>query len=326
MRRASICRVVLLLVFLIAVGGVAGAQVRPVPVGEWVLRLGPRTFIVLSLKGSGGVGQAVAGSLTHPQHYSTSDGESFSHVSGGLEVEPILTSEWKGDALAFTVVNPADAKDTDGYLFRVKDAAHATLQYADLPLSPMELIKADGPVAVAADWDAEKVYSVEDGLPSNAEMKRIFEEDQKVREAGFKIDWAVVSKSDAERRKATMELVKTGALHTGEDFTWAAFLFQHGDGPDDYLLAHTLAMIAVKKGRGDALWIATATLDRYLQSVKQAQIYGTQFVTLEGKPTTQEPYERGLVSDALRKQLGVPSLAAQDEQRKAYDAERKVAK
>jgi hypothetical protein len=31
-------------------------------------------------------------------------------------------------------------------------------------------------------------------------------------------------------------------------FTWAAFLFQHGSGPNDFLLAHTLAMIAMKKG------------------------------------------------------------------------------
>ena len=320
------CWVVLSLIVLPAVRGVAGAQGVPVPVGEWVLRLGPRAFIVLSLKGAGGSGQAVAGSLAHPQHYSTMDGASFSHVLGGTEVEPLVASEWKGDALVFTVVNPADAKDTDKYVFRLKDATHAALQYADLPMSAMELVKVDGAVAVAAEWDAEKTYSVEDGLPSNEAMKRIFEEDQKVREAGFKTDWAMVSKSDAERRKATMELLKTGALHTGEDFTWAAFVFQHGDSSEDYLLAHTLAMIAIKKGRADALWIATATLDRYLQSVKQPQIYGTQFVTLADKPTTQEPYRRELVSDALRKQLGVPSLADQDEQRKKYDAERKVAR
>ncbi len=42
--------------------------------------------------------------------------------------------------------------------------------------------------------------------------------------------------------------------------------------PDDYLLAHTLAMIAVAKGDEGSLWIGTATLDRYLQSVGKPQI------------------------------------------------------
>ena len=105
---------------------------------------------------------------------------------------------------------------------------------------------------------------------------------------------------------------------------WAANVFQHGDSPNDYLLAHTLAMVAVRKGRNDALWIATATLDRYLQSIKQSQIYGTQFLTPGDKPTTQEPYDRTLISDALRRQLGVPQLSAQEEQRKQYDAEQKA--
>jgi len=40
------------------------------------------------------------------------------------------------------------------------------------------------------------------------------------------------------------------------------------------------------------------------------------------EPTTQEPYNRGLISDALRRDLGVPSQAAQEEQRRQYEAER----
>jgi hypothetical protein len=82
-------------------------------------------------------------------------------------------------------------------------------------------------------------------------------------------------------------------------------------------------MVAVKKGNGDALWIATATLDRYLQSIKQPQIYGTQFPASQDLPTTQEPYNRSLISDFLRRELGVPPLAAQEDQLKKYDSERK---
>jgi hypothetical protein len=85
-------------------------------------------------------------------------------------------------------------------------------------------------------------------------------------------------------------------------------------------------MIAMKKGYTDAIWIAAATLDRYLQSIKQPQIYGTQFLTPKGGSTTQEPYNRTLISDALRHQLQVSGLAAQAAQCKQYNAERKNVK
>lgn len=64
-------------------------------------------------------------------------------------------------------------------------------------------------------------------------------------------------------------MLEAGALKTGEDFEDASVIFQHGDNPQDYLLAHVLAMAAMTKGDANARWIAAATLDRYLQSVKQ---------------------------------------------------------
>jgi hypothetical protein len=115
-----------------------------------------------------------------------------------------------------------------------------------------------------------------------------------------------------------------GQLHTGEDFTWAAFIFQHGSTPDDGLLAHTLAIIAVEKEESTALWISTATLDRYLQSIGKSQIFGTQFKTPPDEPVTQELYDQELISDGLRHLLGVPSREAQEAQLKywqeQYDA------
>jgi hypothetical protein len=118
------------------------------------------------------------------------------------------------------------------------------------------------------------------------------------------------------------ELLKDGKLHTGEDFEHAAFIFQHSGTPDDYLLAHTLAMVAVARGRTSALWIGAATLDRYLLNIQQPQIYGTQYQWKNNDPTTQEPYHRELISDALRRALGVPPLAEQDERRKEIDGSR----
>ena len=88
-----------------------------------------------------------------------------------------------------------------------------------------------------------------------------------------------MSANDAERRKRAHQLLNQGALQSGADFHDAAFIFQHGDTPDDYLLAHLLAMSAVAKGDGRGRWIAAATLDRYLQSIGQPQVFGTQFLT-----------------------------------------------
>jgi hypothetical protein len=88
-----------------------------------------------------------------------------------------------------------------------------------------------------------------------------------------------MSSNDAERRKRAHQLLDQRALQSGADFHDAAFIFQHGDTPDDYLLAHVLAMAAVAKGDGRGRWIAAATLDRYLQSIGQPQVFGTQYLT-----------------------------------------------
>ena len=95
----------------------------------------------------------------------------------------------------------------------------------------------------------------------------------------------------------------------------AAFVFQHGSEANDYLLAHLLATIAIARGRPDAVWIASATLDRYLQAIDKPQILGTQYTIPENGPATQEPYDRALISDAMRKALRVPPLEEQEKRR-----------
>ena len=69
-------------------------------------------------------------------------------------------------------------------------------------------------------------------------------------------------------------------------------------------------MVAIRKGYSDATWMAVATLDRYLQSLKQPQIYGTQFPTSDGKAATQKLCDRGLIPDAVRPGLCVPEGGA----------------
>ena len=207
MRRTKFCQGLTTTLLFFVLHGAAVAEWSPGLGGEWVLKLGSRTLVVLSLQSAGGGGRGFTGSLSRPQHFQTSDSYSFSHVQGPTETEPIVASEWKGSSLSFTVQNPADKTDEDTFLFSVMDATRAELQMVGIPFPPMSLVRAQGLVTVSTDWDPGKTYSPDDDAASNAEMKRIFDEDQRVRQPGFKIDWAVVGKSDAARRDGTMKLL-----------------------------------------------------------------------------------------------------------------------
>ena len=156
-------------------------------------------------------------------------------------------------------------------------------------------------------------------LQANAEMRKIYEEDQSAR-SGIKpgsksaTDWATIQKQDAERRAATRKLIDSQHLQTGKDFEYAAFIFQHGGQPDSYLLAHTLAIVAVSKGNVTAQWIAAAALDRYLMAIGKPQVYGTQFQSIGSEPVSQEPYDRDVISDKLRTLIGIPTTVEQEKQ------------
>jgi hypothetical protein len=301
------------------------AQQSPDFAGDWVLRLENRIFIVVTLTAVPGSGGHFTGSLVSPRHYSfsTSGGGFFSNINGPAIHYPIVRSHTKDNCLFFTSQHPGDKTAEDDFELCRTEPGRGSLKIDAPVFVSWPVTKEQGPLDVATDWDRARNYFLDDTSVSNPEMQRIFEADQKDRQPGVgKIDWAVVGKADAARREATRKLLANGKLHTGEDFQRAAVVFQHGDAPDDYLLAHTFAVVAVGRGQSSALWIAAATLDRYLNSIHQPQVYGTQFYFKPDEPASQEPYNRSLIPDSLRQDLGVPSQAAQEEQRKRYEAER----
>ena len=155
------------------------------------------------------------------------------------------------------------------------------------------------------------------GLPAvaavpqaNANLTAMYEADQAARLVKV-IDWAKLDIEDARRRARTRALLDAGALGSGDDFFHAAFIFQHGQDPADTLLAHALAMTAMKMGRQDASWIAAASLDRYLMDIGQAQIFGTQY-RCRGRQPNMDPYQHALVPDSVRRMLSVPSRPEQE--------------
>jgi hypothetical protein len=128
-----------------------------------------------------------------------------------------------------------------------------------------------------------------------------------------KIAWDVVSKRDEQRRDAVRKLLADSKLSTGKDYRFAALIFQHSPDTAGYLLAHVLAVTAAGKGDASAKWLAAATMDRYLQSLNQPQVFGTQFRQPQPEGSwTMEPFDRSAISDAVRATWCVIPLAEQD--------------
>jgi hypothetical protein len=146
-------------------------------------------------------------------------------------------------------------------------------------------------------------------------------------------DWEkeVPKRDEARREQARAILEKPG--HNGEDYYYAAFIFQHGQKADDYLFAHILATQAIALGYTRAKWISAATLDRYLQQIGQKQVFGTQYLgenlayylehqhepdvvetfkKLSDQQTLQ-PYASQLIPDTIRTEFCVPPVAVQQQ-------------
>ena len=315
MRATTFHAIAAILIFAFAAASVPAAELDEFA-GTWAMRLSDRNFFVIRLTVSGG---AIAGVFDHPAKFSSTN-SIFANIRGGVLHDKIIKSRLENNALHFTVQDADAPSDQDQYTMTV-EADRAYLAFDGLPatiaLDPWVLNRVSFAAQVATDWPPNRAYVAGDSDVPSAEMKAIYDEDQRARMQPNP-DWPAVTRTDAERREQTHKLLAAGALHTGKDYEEASFVFQHGNSPQDFLLAHTLAMVAVSKGDSTAIWIAAATLDRYLQKIGQPQIYGTQFQHSEKSGWTQDPYDRSLVSDALRRQLGVPSQSTQIRQLDAY--------
>jgi hypothetical protein len=129
------------------------------------------------------------------------------------------------------------------------------------------------------------------------------------------------------RRAQVRKLLDEGKLTSGEDFSDAALIFQHGQTPEEFLFAHVLAVEALIRGDSADKWLAAATLDRYLQAVNRPQVFGTQYPGDKAagntpKPQvdphvmniqrTQQPYDAKLLPDSVRQDFCVPDVSQQE--------------
>lgn len=273
--------------------------------GRWALRASDATMMVFEIQQTE-VGWAAA--WERPAHFQ-SDGFSFTRVEGPIvrEIARSIRETENGIEIAF------GEEEVDEFLnsfkFRKMEGDKVEVSHPAFGNDPAVLIRENAADAFGP-WDVSRVYVRFIERPTNPEMTAIFEADQAARR-----DWATngrgtIPEEDAERRAQTQRLLDNGELRSGDDFYHAAFVFQHGDQPSDFLKAHSLAVIAAARGKVSATWIAAATFDRYLQSIGQPQIYGTQF-SESGGIWTQAPYDSDVLSDGLRTASLVPSLTEQ---------------
>ncbi|HEX8526911.1 hypothetical protein [Allosphingosinicella sp.] len=308
-----------LLLFLAGTAAPACAQPGD-PAGRWAVRAEGRTLMLLDLVRDRSAPGGWSGSLTRPERLGIMPRGAFIAISGPIAARPVVAAAQRGAATELALARP-DGGAPDRYLFRLIAADVAELVSAGSTGPALLLTRAAAGDSVAPDWEESRIYSADWRWPSNPEMKAMFEADQGARQNPVEIDWDTVSRQDEERRRRTRALLEAGELRSGEDFYRAAFIFQHGGEPDSYLLAHVLAMVALQRGHAEAGWIAAATLDRYLHRTGRPQIFGTQYSSPPGQPTTQEPYDRALLPDSLRFLVGVPNQAEQEAQRLQFEAE-----
>jgi len=287
--------------------------------GTWAARSADRTYAILSIVPDSGLPGGWRVTLIRPKGSEIDAGGQVEQLGAQVERQSLRVLSVTPDAVSLAGAQPGAG---EGGTLRLSalEGDRVVLSFDDPP-AELLLSPAHAGETVSSDWkaaDAELVQS----WPDNHEMTGIYDQDQADRQhvPGKSIDWSVVGPRDAARRAQVQALIAAGGLHSGADFYHAAFVFQHGDEAADYLKAHVLAVAAAARGYGPAGWIAAATLDRYLQEIGKPQVFGTQFARVGDGGMTQEPYDRALLNDGLRAMAGVPPLAAQEKQRKAWEA------
>jgi hypothetical protein len=299
--------------YLTRLASAASAVASPCTTGAWTLQASGQTIFRIEISTTL---TSTTATWERPEHFET-DGESFSRVSGPTVRRSARSVKLVNGDVELSFDDPAPGSTPDIFRLRCVGVGHLNATYQGAGFEPFDFVRTQDKGIPLGPWDARRSYVRVIARPTNVEMTAIFDADQADRRAEH-IDWSIVSPADKKRQVRTEKLLSSGALQSGDDFYHAAFVFQHGSVADDYLKAHLLAMIAAARGKPGAVWIASATLDRYLQAIGKSQVLGTQYKISKGTPATQEPYDRVLVSDAMRQALLVPPISYQEYTRQQY--------
>lgn len=219
--------------------------------GTWIVPVGSQTFAVVQLAAS--PGNTLTGTISMPQHFDT-DGVTISDIQLPARTAPIDTATAKDHALHIVTHSPSDPTDKDEFVLTFTGKNEATLDIIGAPFDSWPVLRVQHPATVSTDFDPKRKYFFLDSDIASREMQNIFREDQLVRKG---VVWTKayansIAAGDSERHQQVKALLSANKLYSGSDFEQAAFIFQHGDTPKDFLLAHTLALAALARGKQDA--------------------------------------------------------------------------
>lgn len=162
----------------------------------------------------------------------------------------------------------------------------------------------------------DEEVKVEVQAPENAnnlELNKMYESDQNDRRIAT-IDWEVVSENDRNREERVYELLDSNKVKTSLDYHNAAMIFQHGMDSVAYGMAVNLMTKSIELDPEADKWLLAAAIDRDLMSRDKPQIYGTQFRRMgEGSPWVLYSIDTTKISDEVRVEYGVETLAEQRE-------------
>lgn len=144
----------------------------------------------------------------------------------------------------------------------------------------------------------------------HGELQMLFEQDQADREGCAPLDqthqqWMRL-RARARRHRVEALLASHPSLDA-HDYFHAASIFQHGETPEHFLLAHTLAYQGAKRGYAACFCLMATAYDRVLISQGRPQKYGTQYVIRHGRRVLYDVDPA--TTDAERAEWHVPPLA-----------------
>ncbi len=123
------------------------------------------------------------------------------------------------------------------------------------------------------------------------------------------LKYQVLRERDRTRGAHTDTALRARGTPSASDLFHAAWLFSHGDDPEDARRGHELAREAAHQGHPQARWLAAAAFDRWCMYEGRQQMYGTQFVP-DGECYRLWDVDPS-TTDEDRAAWDVPSLAVQ---------------
>ena len=125
--------------------------------GTWVMTLGQRVFIVLTIEPHG---QAFAARIQAPASFDLPAAGSplrYSHIQLPIKDRRSTRANVEGDHLRIVIEDPANPGEPDEFDLTLSDPDHASLQFVGVPVASMPFTRhAGAPPTPATDWDSDQ--------------------------------------------------------------------------------------------------------------------------------------------------------------------------